>query len=125
MIKLDPDLRLLLNTDVSNFVPYNRYGEPIEGMSWLPLSGELLNGEYECFMLCMAPGTSSKPHEHLGHEEFLILDGHLIDLDGIEYKTGDFVHLLPGSTHSSHTIDGCLLMVILRGNNRVLLDCEI
>lgn len=125
MIELDPDLRLLFNTNQSNFVPYNRYGAPVAGMSWLPLSGELLNGEYECFMLKMEPGAISKPHEHLGHEEFLVLEGQMIDLDGIEYKSGDFVHLLPGSTHSSYTTVGCLLMVILRGSNRPLLDSEI
>ena len=125
MMKLDPNLRLTFNTSQTNFVPYNRYGTPVEGMSWLPLSGELLNGEYECFMLRMEPGTSSKPHEHMGHEEFLVLEGHLIDLDGTEYKTGDFVHLLPGSIHSSHTTDGCLMMVTLRGRNRPLSDNEI
>jgi anti-sigma factor ChrR (cupin superfamily) len=125
MMKLDPSLRILHSTNQANFVPYNRYGTPVDGMSWLPLSGTLLNGVYECFMLRMAPGTSSKPHEHMGNEEFLVLEGHLIDLDGVEYKTGDFAHLLPGSTHSSHTIDGCLLMVILRGNNRPLSDNEI
>jgi anti-sigma factor ChrR (cupin superfamily) len=76
-------------------------------------------------MLRMEPSSSSKLHEHLGHEEFLLLEGHLIDLDGVEYKTGDYVHLLPGSIHSSHTIDGCLLMVILRGNNRPLSESEL
>jgi anti-sigma factor ChrR (cupin superfamily) len=125
MMKLDPSLRILHSTNQANFVPYNRYGAPVEGMSWLPLSGELLNGEYECFMLRMEPGTNSKPHEHMGHEEFLVLEGSLIDLDGVEYKTGDFVHLLPGSKHSSHTTNGCLVMVILRGSNRPLSDNEI
>jgi anti-sigma factor ChrR (cupin superfamily) len=124
MIKLDPNLRLHHSTNQANFVPYNRYGTPVDGMNWLPLSGELLNGAYECFMLQMEPGTHSRPHEHMGHEEFLVLEGHLIDLDGVEYKKGDFVHLLPGSKHSSHTIEGCLLMVILRGSNRPLSDNE-
>lgn len=118
MINLDPKLRLVQNTDETNFKPYNRYGAPVEGMSWLALSGELLNGEFESFMLRMEPGASSKPHEHMGHEEFLVLKGSLIDVDGMEYQAGDYVHLLPGSCHSSHTIDGCLLLVILRGNNR-------
>jgi anti-sigma factor ChrR (cupin superfamily) len=101
-------------------MPYNRYGKALEGMSWLPLSGELLNNVYECFMLRMEPGTSTKAHEHMGHEEFLVLAGHLIDFDGIEYKVGDYVHFLPGSKHSSHSVDGCLLIVILRGGNRPL-----
>ena len=123
-MKLDSNLRKIINTSQPNFTPYNRYGTPVKGMSWLPLSGELSNGEYECFMLRMEPGSHSKPHEHQGHEEFLLLEGHLIDLDGVEYKTGDYIQLLPGSTHSSHTVDGCLLMVILRGQNRPLSDNE-
>ena len=40
-------------------------------------------------------------------------------------KSGDFVRLLPGSKHSSHTPDGCTLLVMLRGNNRALTDEEL
>lgn len=119
-MKPDTNLRTQHSTNQADFIPYNRYGTAIAGMSWLPLSGELLNDVYECFMLRMEPGTSTKAHEHMGHEEFLVLEGHLIDLDGAEYKTGDFVHFLPGSKHSSHSVDGCLLMVVLRGSNRPL-----
>jgi len=119
-MKLDTNLRTQHSTNQADFIPYNRYGTAITGMSWLPLSGELLNDVYECFMLRMEPGTSTKAHEHMGHEEFLVLEGHLIDLDGAEYKTGDFVHFLPGSKHSSHSVGGCLLMVVLRGSNRAL-----
>jgi anti-sigma factor ChrR (cupin superfamily) len=121
-MNLDPNLRHHLSTSRENFIAYNRYGKIIDGMSYLPLSGEPLNGDYECFMLNMEPGTRTTPHEHLGHEEFLILEGELIDVDGVKYKSGDFIHLLPGSTHTSHTINGCLMMVILRGRNRPLAD---
>ena len=125
MKPLDPLLRSIIKTDSGAFKPYNRYGTIVSGMYWLPLSGELLNGEYECFMLRMDPTAISKPHEHMGHEEFLILEGNLIDNDGTEYRTGDFVHLVPGSKHSSHTPAGCLLLVILRGNNRALEEHEL
>jgi anti-sigma factor ChrR (cupin superfamily) len=89
-------------------------------MSWIPLSGELHNGTFECFMLKMDPGAHSKPHEHTGGEEFLVLDGELIDCDGQHFHTGDYVRFDPGSKHSSHTPDGCTLLVVLRGNNRAL-----
>ena len=117
---LDTSLRQIADTASDNFRPYDRYGEPIDGMSWIPLSGELLNGEYECFLLRMDAGARSNPHEHTGHEEFLMLDGELIDCDGQRFRAGDFVHFQPGSKHSSHTPDGCTLLVILRGNNRAL-----
>jgi anti-sigma factor ChrR (cupin superfamily) len=122
---LDPKLRQIVSTSADAYKPYNRYGKPIDGMSWIALSGELLNGEFECFMLRMDAGAESKPHEHLGFEEFLVMEGALIDCDGKAYRTGDFVRLLPGSKHSSHTPEGCTLLVMLRGNNRALEDGEL
>ena len=88
------------------------------------MSGSLRNGEFECFLLKMEAGAVSTPHEHTGYEEFMVLDGELIDCDGSCYQSGDFVRLLPGSKHSSHTPNGCTLLVILRGNNRPLTDEE-
>jgi anti-sigma factor ChrR (cupin superfamily) len=117
---LDASLRQIADTASENFRPYDRYGDPIAGMSWIPLSGELLNGEYECFLLRMDAGARSNPHEHTGHEEFLMLDGELIDCDGQRFRAGNYVRFQPGSKHSSHTPDGCTLLVILRGNNRAL-----
>ena len=122
---LDTRLREIISTDADAFRPYNRYGEPIPGMSWITLSGELLNGEFECFMLRMEAGAQSRPHEHLGFEEFLVLEGELIDCDGTTYRSGDFVRLLPGSKHSSQTPGGCTLLVMLRGNNRSLGEDEL
>ncbi|MCP4301943.1 MAG: cupin [Gammaproteobacteria bacterium] len=122
---LDTSLRKIISTKADEFKPYDRYGDPISGMSWVALSGDLLNGEFECFMLRMEAGAQSKPHEHTGFEEFLVMEGELIDCDGSSYRAGDFVRLLPGSKHSSHTPDGCTLLVILRGNNRALSDAEI
>jgi anti-sigma factor ChrR (cupin superfamily) len=122
---LDPKLRQTVSTSADAYKPYNRYGKPIDGMSWIALSGELLNGEFECFLLRMDAGAVSKPHEHMGFEEFLVMEGALIDCDGKAYRTGDFVRLLPGSKHSSHTPEGCTLLVMLRGNNRALEDGEL
>ena len=117
---LDASLRQIINTASDQFKPYDRYGAPIAGMSWIPLSGETGNGVYECFLLRMDAGARSKPHEHTGHEEFLVVDGELIDCDGRVFNSGDYVRFQPGSKHSSSTVDGCTLLVILRGNNRPL-----
>ena len=48
---LDPQLREIISTSTKNFKAYDRYGSSIAGMSWIPLSGKLLNGEFECFTL--------------------------------------------------------------------------
>jgi len=117
---LDSSLRQIVSTATERFQPYDRYGAPIAGMSWIPLSGELLNGSYECFLLRMEAGARSNPHEHTGHEEFLVLDGTLVDCDGQRFDEGDYVRFEPGSKHGSHSPDGCTLLVILRGNNRPL-----
>ena len=117
---LDASLRRIVATRGDSFKPYDRYGDPIAGMSWIPLSGELANGEFECFLLRMDAGSQSKPHEHTGYEEFLVIDGQLIDCDGKAFNAGDFVSFRPGSKHSSHSSEGCTLLVLLRGNNRSL-----
>jgi anti-sigma factor ChrR (cupin superfamily) len=117
---LDTNLRQIISTTSDQFKAYDRYGEPVAGMFWVPLSGELRNGTYECFLLRMDAGARSKPHEHTGIEEFMVLEGELVDCDGCHYRSGDFVRLLAGSKHSSHTPNGCTLLVILRGNNRPL-----
>ena len=60
------------------------------------------------------------PIIHTGFEEFLILEGELTDPDGKIFKKGDFVTFEPGSTHSSHTKNGCLILVFMRGINKPL-----
>ena len=122
---LDTSLRQIITSTIDQYKPYNRYGDPIAGMSWIPLSGELMNGSFECFLLRMDPGARSKPHEHMGHEEFLVLEGELVDCDGQSFKNGDYVHFNPGSKHSSTSPEGCTMLVILRGNNRSLRPDEL
>ena len=122
---LDTSLRQIINTGDEKFLPYDRYGSPAPGMSWLPLGGERLNDEFECFLLRMDAGAQSQPHEHTGFEEFLVMDGELVDCDGSSYRAGDFVRFGPGSKHSSHTPQGCTLLVMLRGRNRALSEAEL
>lgn len=59
----------------------------------------------------MEPGSRSTPHRHGGAEEFLIIQGELIDNDGTVYKAGDVVWLAGGTEHTSHTKTGCLIAV--------------
>ena len=75
------------------------------------------NGGYGSYLLKMEPGAKSLPHTHTGYEEFLMLDGELNDLDGKIFKKGDFITFEPGSKHFSHTKNGCLVLVFMRGIN--------
>ena len=109
-------------TDTSNlkFEPFDRYGSVTPGMSWHKISYDKQNGGYGTYILKMEPDAKSLHHVHTGYEEFLMLEGELTDLDGKIFKKGDFVTFEPGSTHSSHTKEGCLILVFMRGINKPL-----
>ncbi len=113
-----PDRRVVATGDAA-FVPFDRYGEPIAKLSWLPISYDRESGQGS-FVMRFAPGGRSLPHEHTGYEEFVVLEGELIDNDGAVFRAGDFVSFEPGSRHASHAPDGCLLAVFMRGVNRQL-----
>ena len=112
--------RKITNLNDIEFIPFDNYGAVVPGMSWHKISYNRENGGQGTYVLKMEPGAKSLPHEHTGFEEFLMLDGELIDPDGKIFKKGDFVTFEPGSTHSSHTKDGCLILVFMRGINQPL-----
>ena len=112
--------RKITNVKNVNFEPFDNYGVTIPGMSWHKISYNKKNGGNGTYVLKMEPGTKSLPHKHNGYEEFLMLEGELIDPDGKVFKKGDFITFEPGSTHSSHTKDGCLILVLMRGINQAI-----
>ena len=59
----------------------------------------------------MEPGSASEAHEHTQDEQFLVIEGELIDNDGTVYRKGDLVWLEAGTQHWSESPDGCLLAV--------------
>lgn len=61
----------------------------------------------------MAPGQTTVAHTHLGDEEFLLIEGDLVDHDGYRYQPGDLVCLKSGTEHHSYSETGCLLAVHL------------
>ena len=110
--------RKITNPYNVKFIPFDNYGDVVPGMSWHKISYNKKNGGQGSYILKMEPGAKSLPHEHKGYEEFFMLDGELIDPDGKVFKKGDFVTFDPGSTHSSYTKDGCLILVFMRGINK-------
>jgi anti-sigma factor ChrR (cupin superfamily) len=101
------------------FEPFDNYGAPITGMSWHKISYNKKTGQGS-YILKMEPGAKSLPHKHINYEEFLVLNGELIDSDGKIFKKEDFITFEPGSTHSSYTKTGCLLLVFQRARNELL-----
>jgi mannose-6-phosphate isomerase-like protein (cupin superfamily) len=116
--------RVVRRDDAGAFRPFDRYGAPIPGMTWAPLSYDAATGRGS-FLLRMAPGARSKPHEHTEDEEFLVLEGSLVDNDGRAFRPGDFVSNPKGTRHWSVAPEGCLLAVFMRAHNRPLDEAEI
>ena len=112
--------RKITNPHDVEFVPFDNYGVIVPGMSWHKISYNKEKGGQGTYVLKMEPGAKSLSHEHTGFEEFLMLDGELIDPDGKIFKKGEFISFEPGSKHSSHTINGCLVLVFMRGINQPL-----
>ena len=112
--------RKITNLYDVEFIPFDNYGAVVPGMSWHKISYNKKNGGIGTYLLKMEPNAKSLPHVHTGHEEFLMLEGELIDPDNKVFKKGDFVTYEPGSTHSSFTKDGCLILVFMRGINKPL-----
>ena len=100
-----------------NFQPFDNYGSKVTGMSWHKITYNQETGQ-GTYVLKMEPGAKSTAHEHINFEEFLLLEGELIDPDNKVFKKGDIVTFEPGSTHSSYTKNGCLILVFMRGKNK-------
>ena len=99
-----------------NFKPFDKYGKKIKGWSWHKISFNKKTN-FGSYVSKLKPGTKTIPHIHLGYEEFLILEGELIDSDGTIFKKGDFISYKPNSSHSSYTKKGCLILTFMRGQN--------
>lgn len=113
-----PDRRVW-KIDELEFTPFNRYGNDVAKLFWAPVTFDRKTGK-GCFIIRFLPGGTSTPHEHHGFEEFYVIEGSVIDHDGVEYKAGHFVSLKPGTKHYSHSPGGALMVAWLTDNNRVL-----
>ena len=105
-------------TKLSNlkFEPFDKYGKPIKGWYWHKISFNKKTN-FGTYISKLNPETKTPPHIHNGYEEFLILDGELIDSDGAIFKKGDFFFYKPNSNHSSYTKKGCVILTFMRGHN--------
>ena len=108
--------RIITNFKNLDFKPFDKYGEPVKGWSWHKITFDEKTN-FGTYISKLDPGTKTIPHIHTGYEEFLILDGELIDSDGTIFKKGDFISYTPNSSHSSYTEKGCLILTFMRGHN--------
>jgi quercetin dioxygenase-like cupin family protein len=92
------------------FQEYDLDGPVQPDISWLPISYEKPRGT-GCYVMRMQPGAVTVAHDHPVVEEFLMLEGELIDDDGTVFRPGDFVSYAAGTHHNSRTETGCLIAV--------------
>lgn len=89
---------------------YDLEGPVQPEISWQPISYRRDKG-VGSYLIRMQPGAVVFQHTHPGFEDFVMLEGELVDSDGTVYKAGDFVSFEPGTRHSSRTHTGCLIAV--------------
>ena len=100
------------------FQPFKKYGCSIKGWTWHNVSFDKKT-HFGTYISKLKPGTKTIQHTHSGYEEFLILDGELVDSDGKKNKKGDLITYSPNTKHSSYTKKGCLILTFMRGQNKV------
>ena len=108
--------RLLVDIhDESVYRVYDMDGEVREDIRHIPLTYDNDGDGNGAYVMRMQPGSTTAPHTHGGNEDYLILEGELIESDGTVLTPGTFVHYEPGTRHSSRTETGCLLIAVDRG----------
>ena len=103
--------RRIINIHQANFTTYDLEGPAQHDIQLLNISYSQKTGK-GWYVMRMDPGSETIAHEHQLLEEFLILEGELIESDGTVLKIGDFVTNPPGTYHNSRTETGCLLIGI-------------
>ena len=68
-------------------------------------------------LMRMAPGARLPDHEHVRIEQTLILEGHLVDVDG-EVTAGNYVWRPAGSRHEAWSPRGGLMLAVFVKPNR-------
>ena len=103
--------RRIIQTASTKFDIYDFDGPVQDDMSLLNLSHDRETGQ-GAYMIRMEPGAETIRHVHKRREEYLILEGDLVESDGTVLGPGDYVIYPPGSEHNSRTVNGCLLIGI-------------
>jgi hypothetical protein len=119
MSKLDPvkvEDRRVANIYTADFVPLLSDGVENGAVLQLNASKPLGRGFH---IYRMAAGETTVGHEHLSDEEFVMIEGDIVDHDGAVYGPGDVVWLRQGTRHSSYSPNGCLIAVYLDGDVEV------
>ncbi len=101
------DQRQIIKTKEAKFDIYDFGGPVLKDIGQLNLSYDRKTG-HGVYLVRMEPGAETTAHIHTVREEYLILEGDLVEPDGVVLGPGDYVIYEPGTEHSSRTVNGCL-----------------
>lgn len=101
----------IIKTATADFDIYDFDGAVQPDMRLLKLSHDSSTGQ-GAYMIRMQAGAQTIRHVHKRREEYLIIEGDLVESDGTTLGVGDYVIYPPGSAHNSRTVNGCLLLGI-------------
>lgn len=101
--------RRVIDTANSDYDIYDFGGPKLDDIAQLDLTYDRKTGQ-GAYMIRMQPGAETTAHKHSCREEYLILEGDLVEPDGLILGPGDYMIYEPGSEHSSRTVNGCLLV---------------
>lgn len=113
------EARRIANWKTAPFEPYPGLPNVDRPLLWHDIRGNPVTAE-GFYITRFTPGATSAAHEHTGFEEFVILEGSLLDSDGTTYGIDDCVSLPPGSIHGSRSLDGCCVSSMINGPFRTL-----
>lgn len=105
----DRDDRRVVTLADATLEVYDMEGPAQPEIGLLNLSYDRARGQGVYYMR-MTPGAVTIAHTHGGYEDFLILEGEVIESDGTVLRQGDVVSYAPGTHHNSRTETGCVLI---------------
>lgn len=112
MQAISNDQRIVKNIYHTKYHPFQLSEDDVPGQSYLQLDNSYPQG-FGFHIFKMEPGARTTAHTHTCDEQFLMLEGELIDHDGTIYKPGDMVLLKKGTQHWSHSPSGCLIVAFI------------
>ena len=112
MKPISAEKRKVINIDIGKFDPLSDDDGRVDGEVLQINPNYQLGCGFHIYR--MPPGHTTTRHVHEGDEDFLILQGEIVDHDGFRYKQGDLVWLEAGTEHHSYTEHGALIAVFFR-----------
>ena len=92
--------RRVINTQNAKYEDYDFEGPILKDIGQLDLTYDRETG-LGAYMIRMQAGSETTRHVHTIREEYLIIDGDLVESDGLVLGSGDYVIYETGTKHNT------------------------